>query len=115
MMERQNDTKSDIVLVLTTFADEDKARHIGTRIVELQLAACINIIPGLESIYQWKGDLEVEGECLCLLKTMRAKLEALEEWIQENHPYGEPEFMVISAEAGSKGYLDWVRRQLVGG
>lgn len=111
-MERQNDTNSDVVVVLTTFVDADKARHIGTQIIELQLAACINILSGVESIYLWKGDLEVEGECLCLLKTTRAKLESLEEWIQENHPYEEPEFLVLPAEAGSSGYLGWVRGQI---
>lgn len=112
MLKRQNDTEEEVVLVLTTITDADKARHIGTQIIESQLAACINILPGVESIYRWKGDLEVEGECLCLLKTTRGLLVALEAWIRENHPYEEPEFIVLPVEAGSAGYLAWVRGQL---
>ena len=114
MLERQNDTSDAVVLVLTTFADAERARHIGTQIVELQLAACVNMVPGVESLYQWKGDLEVERECLCLLKTTQKRVKALEEWLQENHPYEEPEFLVFPASAGSKGYLEWVRSQVTG-
>jgi periplasmic divalent cation tolerance protein len=112
MIERQNDTEQDVVLVITTVADADKARHIGTQMVELQLVACINILSGVESIYQWNGDLEVEGECLCLLKTTNSRLEELEAWIQEHHPYDEPEFLVLPVSAGSSGYLGWVRNHI---
>lgn len=112
MLERQKDTENGVVVVLTTFADADRARHIGTRIVSSQLGACVQIFPGVESIYAWKGDIEVEGECICLIKTTEDRLEALESWIQEHHPYEEPEFLVLPASAGSTGYLGWVRGQL---
>ncbi|MEM6914984.1 MAG: divalent-cation tolerance protein CutA [Verrucomicrobiota bacterium] len=109
MIERQNDSPERVVLVMTTFAEAEKARQFGTQLVDSQLVACVNLIPGVESIYRWKGDVEIEGECLMLMKTVDPRLEALEEFVQKNHPYEEPEFLVLAAEAGSAGYLGWVR------
>lgn len=109
VMERQKDTESAVVLAITTFADANTARQIGTRMVEAQLAACVNVIPGLESFYRWKGDLEVEGECLALVKTTRDRAGELERWLREHHPYEQPEFLVIPVEGGSAAYLGWVR------
>jgi len=112
MLEGQKDTEDVVVVAMTTFADADQARQVGTQIVERQLVACFQILPGVESIYQWKGDLEVEGECLCLLKTAGSRVAELERWLRENHPYEEPEFVVMPAVAGSEGYFDWVRGQV---
>lgn len=111
MIERQNDSSDSVVMVITTFPEREKARQFGTRAVEMQLVACVNLLPGVESIYEWKGKLEIKGECLMLMKTIRGNLVELEAWVQKNHPYEEPEFLVLPAEAGSAGYLDWVRRQ----
>lgn len=99
-------------MVITTFAEAEKARQFGTRLVELQLVACVNLIPGVESIYRWKGNVEVEGECLVLMKTTAEVLPALENWVQSNHPYEEPEFIVVPIEVGSEGYLGWVRENV---
>ncbi len=112
MLERQNDTENSVVLVLTTFSDPEQARQIGTQLVESQLIACINLLPAVESIYQWKGDVEVEGELVGIMKTTRQRVEELETWIEENHPYEQPEFLVVPVEAGGSGYLDWVRRHV---
>ncbi|MDF1823420.1 MAG: divalent-cation tolerance protein CutA [Verrucomicrobiales bacterium] len=111
MIERQKGSTESVVMVITTMSEAEKARQFGTRLVEMQLVACVNLLPGVESIYQWKGDLEVEGECLVLMKTTRERLGKLEAWVQKNHPYEEPEFLVLPVEAGSAGYFDWVRRQ----
>lgn len=111
MIKRQNDSPDSVVMVITTFSEREEARQFGTRAVEMQLVACVNLLPGVESIYEWKGNLEREAECLMLMKTTRGKLVELEAWVQKNHPYEEPEFLVLPAEAGSVGYLDWVRRQ----
>ncbi|MCL4163032.1 UNVERIFIED_CONTAM: hypothetical protein GTU68_015190 [Idotea baltica] len=109
MIERQNDAIDRAVLVISTFANEDSARQFGTTAVESQLAACVNLIPGVTSIYQWKGKLEEEGEVIALMKTTEGKLEDLEAFVQKNHPYDEPEFIVVPIEAGSTGYLNWIR------
>lgn len=109
MLQRQNGTKDDLCVVITTFETIDSASQFGTHLVESQLAACVNLIPGVESIYRWKEKVEQENEIIALVKTRREKLGELERWVQENHPYEEPEFVVIDVEAGSGGYLDWVR------
>jgi len=96
-------------MVITTFSDAEKARQFGTRLVDAQLVACVNLLPGVESIYRWKGDVEIEGECIMLMKTTVSKVEMLEGYVQKHHPYEEPEFLVLPIEAGSSGYLNWVR------
>lgn len=114
MLERQNDAKEPVILVVTTFPNSDVARQIGTQLVESQLAACVNTIPGVTSIYRWKGKVENESEVIGLIKTTRDQLVHLETWLQENHPYDEPEMIAVEVEAGSTGYLDWVREQVGG-
>ena len=109
MIERQNDAIDRVVLVISTFADNDTARQFGTTVVESQLAACVNVIPGATSIYRWKGKVEEESEVVAIMKTTVAGLVELEAFLQKNHPYDEPECIVLPIEAGSKGYLDWVR------
>ena len=109
MLERQNDAPDSVVLALTTFSEPDSARQIGTQLVESQLIACFNLIPAVESIYQWKGDLEIEGELLAIMKTTHQRLEDLEAWISANHPYEEPELIVIPVAAGASAYLQWIR------
>ncbi|MEX2580151.1 MAG: divalent-cation tolerance protein CutA [Verrucomicrobiales bacterium] len=109
MIERQNDAENPVLLVVTTFPNPDVARQLGARLVESQLAACVNLIPAVESIYRWRERIENETETVGLLKTTRARLGELEAWLQENHPYEEPEFIAVPVEAGSAGYLGWVR------
>ncbi len=109
MIERQNDAINRAVLVISTFADEDTARQFGTTVVESQLAACVNLIPGVTSIYRWQGKIETEGEVIALMKTTAEKLVDLEAFLQKNHPYDEPECVVVPIESGSTGYLDWIR------
>ncbi len=114
MIERQNDATDRAVLVISTFADNETARQFGTTVVESQLAACVNLIPGATSIYRWKGKVEEESEVVAIMKTTAAKLVELEAFLQKNHPYDEPECIVLPIEAGSKGYLDWVRSGVTG-
>jgi len=109
MIERQKDAIDKAVMVISTFANHDSARQFGTAAVESQLVACVNLIPGVSSIYQWKGKIEEEAEVIALMKTSEGKLEALEAFLQENHPYEEPECIVVPIEAGSTGYLNWIR------
>ena len=114
MIERQNDAIDRAVLVISTFADCDSARQFGTTVVESQLVACVNLIPGVSSIYRWNGKIEEEGEVIILMKTTAEKLVELEAFLQENHPYEEPEFIVVPIEVGSTGYLDWIRGSITG-
>jgi periplasmic divalent cation tolerance protein len=109
MIERQIDTEDPILIVLTTFPDLDAARQIGTEWVESQLAACVNLLPGAESIYRWEGRTERSGEVLALVKTARSRLDQLAEAIRSHHPYELPELLVLEPSHGSTDYLAWVR------
>jgi len=109
MIERQNGTEEEVVICLTTFPDSEKARQIGTAWVESQLAACVNLLAGAESIYRWDGNTERSAEVVAIVKTTRARLAALEASLRELHPYELPEFLILTPEGGSVDYLRWVR------
>ncbi len=115
MIERQNGTPEDILTLLTTFADAETARQIGTQIVESQLAACVNVLPVVESIFRWQGEVELDAEAIVLIKTTRARLAELESWLQTHHPYEVPEILVLTPESGSARYFQWVRESVVPG
>lgn len=94
------------MVVLCTFPDLDQARQIGAALVERQVAACVNLLPGVESIYRWEGKVERAGEVLGLIKTTcYADLEAA---IRELHPYEVPEIIALPVAAGLPPYLAWM-------
>ncbi|WP_367874925.1 divalent-cation tolerance protein CutA [Luteolibacter sp. Populi] len=96
------------VVILCTFPDIEQARQIGAALVERQVAACVNLLPGVESIYRWEGKVEQAGEILAFIKTTRyAELEAA---IHELHPYEVPEILALSVINGSPEYLAWLER-----
>ena len=99
---------SEVQIVLCTFPDPSRARHIGTLLVEKQLAACVNLIPGVESIFGWKGRISKEQEVLAVFKTTGDRLEELERLMEEHHPYDLPELLILPV-GGSESYLNWVR------
>ena len=115
MIERQNGTSEDIITMITTFADAETARQIGTQLVESQLAACVNVLPGVESIFRWQGEVQLDAEAIALIKTTRGRLEELEAWLQTHHPYEVPEILVLTPESGSARYLQWVRESVGSG
>jgi periplasmic divalent cation tolerance protein len=94
------------VVVLCTFPDLDQARQIGAALVERQVAACVNLLPGIESIYRWEGKVERAGEVLALIKTSRYP--DLESALRELHPYEVPEILALPVAAGLEAYLRWV-------
>jgi len=96
------------VLVLVTAPDLEAARTLARAALASRLAACVNLLPGIESHYWWEGKVESSSEVLLLLKTTRPKLLALKRLILARHPYDTPEFVALSLDTGSKRYLDWV-------
>ena len=96
------------LLVLCTFPDADTARQIGTALIQKQLAACVNITPGIESIFSWKGKLDYEPEILALIKTTSETYPDLEAALLELHPYDNPEIIAVDIATGSEAYLRWV-------
>jgi len=95
-------------LVLVTSPDLKTARMLAKAALQAKLAACVNLIPKVESHYWWQGKLESGAEVLMILKTPRARLAALEKLILARHPYDTPEFLVLPLSAGNGKYLDWL-------
>lgn len=98
----------EVLVVLCTFPDQAVAREIGASAVEKQAAACVNLLPGVRSIFSWQGVTEEDAEVLAVLKTTRRAYLRLEALICEAHPYDEPEVIALPVVAGSPGYLSWV-------
>lgn len=99
----------DVVACLLTFPDEEVAARIARALVEEQLAACVNLVPGLRSIYRWQGAVQDDREVLGIAKTTRARVEALRRRVVELHPYQVAEVIALPVVAGHLPYLDWVR------
>jgi periplasmic divalent cation tolerance protein len=99
---------TEAMVVLCTFPDEEKARQIGTHLVEKQYAACVSIVPSVQSIYQWDGKLCNEHEILVLIKTTREAFPVMSRELAALHPYDEPEIIALPVADGSAGFLDWL-------
>jgi periplasmic divalent cation tolerance protein len=95
-------------MVLVTTPDLKTARRLAKAALSARLIACANLVPKIESHYWWQGKMESGSEVLMILKTTRARLAALEKLILAQHPYDNPEFIVLPLTAGAKRYLDWI-------
>lgn len=95
-------------IVLTTASSRDEAKRIAKALVEGRLAACVNLVGGVESIYRWQGKVEEAAEVLLLIKTNVEKLEALETEVRRLHSYDVPEFLIFEVNGGSAAYLKWL-------
>ena len=98
----------DIRLVITNCPDEETANRIALAVVEAKLAACVNILPRVQSIYRWQGVVESAAEVPLLIKTTAAAYPALEAAIRERHPYDVPEIIALPITAGLPAYLNWL-------
>ena len=101
-------------VVLVTAPSLKTARALAARALRARLAACVNLVPRIESHYWWQGRLERGAEVLLLLKTTKAKLAALEKLILTRHPYDTAEFIVLPVAAGSARYLAWLDSSVAG-
>ena len=106
---------SEVVLVLSTVVDDERAETLARTLVDERLAACVNLHPSMVSLYRWKGQVERDTERQLVIKTTRARLRALEARLRELHSYELPEFIVISVDEGSAAYLGWVVEQTQSG
>ena len=100
--------QADVRVVLVTVSSEDEATKVARGLVEQKLAACVNVIPRIESIYRWQGRIETDAEQLLLIKTTQARVDDLRERLMARHPYEVPEFVVIEPEAMSDAYRAWL-------
>jgi periplasmic divalent cation tolerance protein len=99
---------TDAIVVLVTAPSAEKAAELARAAVEERLAACGNVVPAVRSIYRWEGKVQDDAEALLVLKSTRARFEALRERIVALHPYAVPEVIAIPMVAGSAPYLDWI-------
>jgi periplasmic divalent cation tolerance protein len=99
---------SNARLVLTTAGSQAEARKIAQALVERRLAVCVNIVPQIESVYRWQGNVETAAEWLLVIKTQAAAFERVRDAIKELHSYDLPECVMLEVEAGSSEYLNWI-------
>ncbi len=99
---------TDKKIVLTTAGTKEEAHKIARGLVERQLAACVNIVPQVESVYRWEGEIEQAEEWLLVIKTTAAAFSRVREAIKELHSYDVPECVCVAIEDGSAEYLAWV-------
>jgi periplasmic divalent cation tolerance protein len=103
---------TDKIVVLSTCASPNEAQLVARGLVEKRLAACVNVIPGIRSVYRWKDVIEEEEEVLLLIKTSRALLGELRDEIERLHSYEVPEVIALQVVDGSERYLAWITREL---
>ncbi|MGH9767016.1 MAG: divalent-cation tolerance protein CutA [Blastocatellia bacterium] len=99
---------SEALVVLTTVENQEDGARLARLLVELELAACVQALPPMVSIYRWQGNVEQAGEVLLLIKTTRDAYPRLEAAIKQNHPYQTAEIIALPVEAGSGEYLSWL-------
>ena len=99
-------------VILTTCGTEETARQIAEALISEKLAACVNIVPGITSVYAWQGKICRETEWLLVVKTTGEKIPALEKRVHELHSYDTPEFVVLASEYLSPKYGEWLMSSL---
>lgn len=99
---------SETRIVLTTAGSQEEAGRIAHALVDRRLAACVNIVPQIESVYRWQGKVETATEWLLVIKTQSRAFERVRDAVKELHSYDLPECVMLEVSAGSSEYLDWI-------
>jgi periplasmic divalent cation tolerance protein len=102
-------------VVFVTGPDAETMEAIGRSLVEEGLAACVNVLPGVTSVYRWDGETRVDPEALAMIKTTEGCVQAARLRVAELHPYDVPEFVAVKVAEGSPAYLRWVRESVMNG
>ena len=98
----------DVLICFCSYPDPATAGRIADALVEERLAACVSLLPGLQSVYRWQGQLQRDTEVLLLIKTSRERYPALQARLPQLHPYELPELLAVESTAGLPAYLQWV-------
>ena len=106
--------ENDCVLVWTTIGKTTEGRDMASILVTERLAACVNVLPEMESFYRWKGQVESDHERQLIMKTTAARVPALKARVHDLHDYEVPEFIVMPIAGGSDAYLNWIRESTAG-
>ncbi len=104
--------KENYIIVLCTCPDEDNANHLAHILVESGVAACCNIIAGLQSVFRWQQEIQNSSEALLLIKSTRQAYNQLEHTLKAHHPYELPEIIAVPVIGGSLEYLGWINENV---
>jgi len=99
-------------IVLCTCPSEESAQHLAHILVDSGVAACCNIIAGIQSVYRWQNEMQTSDETLLLIKSTKAAFPELEHTIKAHHPYELPEIIAVPIQGGSKEYLGWINENV---
>ena len=102
------------LIALVTAPNKEEASRIASSLVTERLAACVNIVGGVESVYRWQGEVTRDTETLMIIKTTDERYQELEHRVKELHSYTTPEVIAFAVERGSKDYLEWLRESVTG-
>jgi periplasmic divalent cation tolerance protein len=105
---------TDKVIVYTTCADGVEAEKLARHLIDLRLAACVNVIPAVVSYYRWKGKIENSGEAVLMIKTARALVDTVRAALEKAHSYELPELLAVPIVDGSPNYLAWLENEIAG-
>jgi periplasmic divalent cation tolerance protein len=105
---------ADALELHITAPDADHAARLGRALVEEGLCACVNIVPGVRSIYRWQGKVQEDQEVLCIAKTRPALFDRVRDRVLELHPYEVPEILAFAVDDGNPAYLEWLRQSTGG-
>ncbi len=105
-------TSSEPIVVLMTAPNREEANRIAQALVSARLAACVQILPEIESVYRWQGEVKREKEILLLAKTLRSRFDELESKVRATHSYETPEIIAVSVTDSSAPYLEWLIAEL---
>lgn len=100
------------IVILCTVPSVEAGETLARSLVEARLAACVNILPGLTSVYRWNGEIQVDREAQLIIKTRASLLERASEHIAANHPYETPEVIALPITGGSERYLAWLASEV---
>ena len=104
-----SDQLREEIVIFITAPNEDEAAGIGRSLVEARLAACVNIVRNIRSIYTWQGNIEDDSEALMIVKTRKSLFKALSAKVRELHSYDVPEIIALPVTDGSEEYLKWLK------
>src|SRR5712691_7220877 len=113
LLRLMNATPEEPIIVFITAANRDEAAHLAEMLVGSRLAACVQILPEMQSVYRWQGKIEHASEVLVIAKTVRSKFEELEKQVLVLHSYETPEIVACPLTAGSAPYLKWLSESMI--
>lgn len=105
---------SEKIIVFSNCGSHEEARRVARALVDTRVCACVNIIPGIQSIYRWQGSIQEEAEWMLIIKTTRELFDRLSAELRKNHSYEIPEVIAIPIVEGNPDYLKWIDRETFG-